>query len=50
MRQVVLHVDRHMQMVSADVEERLRMYEATIIRVGRGGAGRGKARALSLAC
>lgn len=33
-RQVVLHVDRHMQMVSADVEERLRMYEATIIRVG----------------
>ncbi|KAG2423932.1 hypothetical protein HXX76_014873 [Chlamydomonas incerta] len=34
-KQVVLHVDRHMQLVSNDVEERLRMYEQTIIRMAK---------------
>ncbi|GFR46359.1 hypothetical protein Agub_g7867 [Astrephomene gubernaculifera] len=34
-QQVVLHVDRHMHMISADVEERLRMYEQTIIRMAQ---------------
>ncbi|KAG2434417.1 hypothetical protein HYH02_012247 [Chlamydomonas schloesseri] len=34
-KQVVLHVDRHMQLISNDVEERLRMYEQTIIRMAK---------------
>ncbi|GIL42074.1 hypothetical protein Vafri_120 [Volvox africanus] len=34
-KQVIIHVDRHMQMISSDVEERLRMYEQTIIRMAQ---------------
>ncbi|PNH04001.1 hypothetical protein TSOC_009894 [Tetrabaena socialis] len=34
-KQVITHVDRHMQVITADVEERLRMYEQTIIRMAQ---------------
>ena len=32
-KQVVVHVDRHMSFIQEDVNERLRTYEKTIIRV-----------------
>ncbi|GLI70479.1 hypothetical protein VaNZ11_015389 [Volvox africanus] len=34
-KQVIIHVDRHMQIISSDVEERLKMYEQTIIRMAQ---------------